>query len=62
MSAREVVYLHEGIVQGHCIYKRVWSPAIGEILKLTHVKGMSFSVCAMKGDTVGHVFQELLDA
>jgi len=30
------VYLHESVVRGHHIYKRVRSPIIGEILELLH--------------------------
>ena len=28
------MYLHESVVRGHHIYKRVWSPIIGEVLEL----------------------------
>ena len=28
------VYLHESVVRGHHIYKRVWSPIIGDVLEL----------------------------
>ena len=27
-------YLHESVVHGHHIYKRLWSPIIGEVLEL----------------------------
>ena len=29
------VYLHESVVRGHHIYKRVRSPTVGEVLQLT---------------------------
>ena len=29
-------YLHESVVRGHHIYKRVWSPTVDEVLQLTH--------------------------
>ena len=29
------VYLHESVVRGHHIYKRVLSPTVGEVLQLT---------------------------
>ena len=28
-------YLHESVVRGDHIYKRVWSPTVGEVLQLT---------------------------
>ena len=28
-------YLHESVVRGYHIYKRVWSPTVGEALQLT---------------------------
>ena len=58
------VYLHESVVRGHHIYKRVWSPIIGEVLELLREEESEhdrFAVCLMKprAVTVGHVPREL---
>ena len=41
-------YLHESVVRGYNIYKRVWSPTVGEVLQLTHEERNEhdrFAVC-----------------
>ena len=42
------VYLHESVVRGDHIYKRVWSPTVGEVLQLTREERNDhdrFAVC-----------------
>ena len=50
----EAVYLHESVVRGHHVYKRVWSPAIGEVLKLSREEDTHdrFAVCVVKGELI----------
>ena len=41
-------YLHESVVRGHLIYKRVRSPTVGEVLQLTREERNDhdrFAVC-----------------
>ena len=63
-TAEDAVYLHERVVRGHHIYKRVWSPTIGEVLQLSREEGNEhdrFAVCLLKPGavTVGHVPRDL---
>ena len=58
------MYLHESVVRGHHIYKRVWSPIIGEVLELLREEESEhdrFAVYLLKPGavTVGHVPREL---
>ena len=58
------VYLHGSVVRGRHIYKRVWSPIIGEVLELLREEESEhdrFAVCLLKPGavTVGHVPHEL---
>ena len=59
----EAVYLHESVVQGHHVYKRVWSPVVGEILQLSCEEDNDhdrFSVSVMKAEfVVGHAPRRL---
>ena len=59
----EAVYLHESVVRGHHVYKRVWSPVVGEILQLSCEDDNDhdrFSVSVMKAElVVGHVPRRL---
>ena len=59
----EAVYLHESVVQGHHVYKRAWSPVVGEILQLSCEEDNDhyhFSVSVMKVEfVVGHVPRRL---
>ena len=54
----EAVNLHESVVRGHHVYKRVWSPVVGEILQLSCEEDNDhdrFSVSVMKAEfVVGH--------
>ena len=60
----EAVYLHESVVRGRHVYKRVWSPVVGEILQLSREEDNDhdrFSVSVMKAEfIVGHSPQRLL--
>ena len=63
-TAEDAVYLHESVVRGHHIYKRVWSPTIGEVLQLSREERNEhdrFAVCLLKPGavTVGHVPRDL---
>ena len=62
--ADEASYLFESVVRGHHVYKRLWSPAIGEVLQLTPEETNEhdrFAACLVKGDVVvGLVPRELL--
>ena len=58
------MYLHESVVRSHLIYKRVWSPIIGEVLELLREEESEhdrFAVCLLKPGavTVGHAPREL---
>ena len=56
----EAVYLHESVVRGHHVYKRVWSPVVGEILQLSCNDHDRFSVSVMKAEfVVGHAPRRL---
>ncbi len=64
LTDQDDVYLHKSFVRGHRIYKRVWSPIIGEVLELLREEGNEhdrFAVCLLKprAETVGHVPREL---
>ena len=39
----DAVYLHESVLRGHHIYKRVWSPTIGEVLELLQCSSSCFA-------------------
>ena len=44
-------YLHESVVRGHLIYKRVRSPTVGEVLQLTREEKNDhdrFAVCRIR--------------
>ena len=62
-TSDEVVFLHESVVRGHHVYKRVWSPAIGEVLQLLQEEDNAldrFAVCVVKGELIiGHVPRRL---
>ena len=57
----EAVYLHESVVRGHHVYKRVWSPVVGEILQLSCEEDNDHvSISVMKAElVVGHVPRRL---
>ena len=59
----EAVYLHESVVRDHHVYKRVWSPVVGEILQLSCEEDNDhdrFSVSVMKAEfVVGHAPRRL---
>ena len=63
LTDEDDVYLHESVVRGHHIYKRVWSPIIGEVLELLREESEHdrFAVCLLKPGavTVGHVPRDL---
>ena len=49
------MYLHESVVRDHHIYKRVWSPIIGEVLELLREEESEhnqFAVCLLKPGAV----------
>ena len=56
--------MHESVVRGHHVYKRVWSPVDGEILQLSCEEDNDhdrFSVSVMKAEfVVGHSPRRLL--
>ena len=65
LTDEDGVYLHESVVRGHHIYKRVWSPIIGEVPERLHQEESEhdrFAECLLKprAVTVGHVPRELL--
>ena len=59
----EAVYLHESVVRGHHVYKRVCYPVVGEILQLSCEEDNDhdrFSVSVMKAEfVVGHAPRRL---
>ena len=49
LTDEDGVYLHESVVCGHHIYKRVWSPIIGKVLlREEESERNRFAVCLLK--------------
>ena len=64
LTDEDGVYVDESVVRGHHIYKRVWSPIVGEVLELLREEENEhdrFAVCLLKPGavTVGHIPREL---
>ena len=62
-DCEDAVYLHGSVIQGHHIYKSVWTPVLGEVLSVSIEEGNShdrFAVCMKRGKLiVGHVPREI---
>ena len=57
------LYVMESVVRSHHLYKRIWTPRVGEQLQLKHEKDNSNDVRAVAiakdGIIVGHLPREL---
>ena len=57
------LYVMESVVRGHHVYKRIWTPRVGEQLQLKHEEDNSNDVRAVAiakdGIIVGHLPREL---
>ena len=57
------LYVMESVVRGHHVYKRIWTPRVGEQLQLKHEEGDSNDVRAVAiakgGIIVDHLPPEL---
>lgn len=65
-AAHSTVYTQEGVIRGHHIYKRIWTPFIGEELSLQQERTNRhdyFAVTVMRdGSVVGRVPREFSHA
>ena len=58
------IYCKESVVCGHHVFKRIWTPVVGEVLTVAREAGNTedrFAVVVTKDDmVVGHVPREFL--
>ena len=62
-STRDLaIYCKESVVRGHHVFKRIWTPVVGEVLTVAREAGNTedrFAVAVTKDDmVVGHVPRE----
>ena len=62
-AGSDAIFLYESVIRGHHIYKRVWTPIIGEILSVaidSANRHDRFAVAVLKaGAIVGHIPKEV---
>ena len=64
MRSEDSILLKESVIRGHHVFKVVWTPRVGEILRIGKEAGNTHdrrvvAVLKAAGTIVGHVLREL---